>query len=218
LNLRGLRLEKEALDRLRAARIYAQTSVSLEHQTLAKKHVLRGVESGGARQDLGHFVAYTGLDGEPLCWLNPLDAIAPNGLHAVVIAPALLRFEMFRFERTYRLSITKHTIQEESGKRPSLVSQQLFLSLEGYLALDLANKENRAIAGYIVPQFYSRSGEELTLPDTLAAWVTSLTSAVTCIDCRHTHFAVSRPTTTAALAVNQPKTSPEQVDAAAAVA
>ena len=83
-------------------------------------------------------------------------------MHAIAIAPALLRFEMFRVERTYRLSITKHTIQGEPGKRPNLVSQQLFLSLEGYLALDLANKENRAIAGYIVPQFYSRSGEELT--------------------------------------------------------
>src|SRR5690242_11008641 len=80
LNMRGLRLEKEALDRLRAARIYAQTSISLEHQTLAKRHVLRGVESGGATSTLGHYVGFAKPSGEPLSWLTPVDAIVPNGL------------------------------------------------------------------------------------------------------------------------------------------
>lgn len=190
LNLRGLRLEKEALDRLRNARIYAQTGVSLEHQTLAKRHVLRGVESGGATSALGHFVAFAKPPGEPLPWLTPLDAIAPNGLHAVVIAPDLLRFEMFRFERNYRLSISQHTIEDIRGQRPRLISRRVLLSLEGYLAIDLTSQENRVVAGQITPQFFVRSGEELSLADPLLRCIKALTAAVTCIDCRHTHFAV----------------------------
>ncbi len=191
LNLRGLRLEKEALDRLRSARIYAQTSVSLEHQTIAKRYVIRAVESGGANGSLGHFVAFAAPQGDPLPWLAPLDAIAPNGLHAIVIAPALLRFEMFRFERNYRLSITRHTIEEIPGKRPRLVSTRVLLSQQGYLPIDLADKENRIVAGQIAPQFFDRSGEELSIPDPFSRWIKALASAVTCIDCRHTHFAVA---------------------------
>lgn len=206
LNMRGLRLEKEALEHLRAARIYAQTSVSLEHQTLAKRHVLRGVESGGATPALGHFVAFAKPSGEPLTWLTPVDAIVPNGLHAVVIAPELLRFEMFRFERNYRLSISRHTIEELPGQRPRLVSQRVLLSLEGYLPIDLTGKENRVVAGQIAPQFFSRSGEELILPDRLLGRVKALTEAVTCVECRHTHFAL--PPTPAATAI--PELSPTE--------
>ncbi len=191
LNLRGLRLEREALDRLRNARIYAQTGVSLEHQAVAKRHVLRGVESGGATSALGHFVAFVKPSGEPLTWLTPIDAIAPNGLHAVVIAPELMRFEMFRFERSYRLSISRHAIEDIPGQRPRLVSRRLLLSLEGYLSIDLTSKENRVVAGHITPEFFVRSGEELSLSDPLLGCIKTLTAAVTCIDCRHTHFAVA---------------------------
>ena len=190
LNMRGLRLEKEALDRLRAARIYAQTSISLEHQTLAKRHVLRGVESGGATSALGHYVGFAKPSGEPLSWLTPVDAIVPNGLHAVVIAPELVRLEMFRFERNYRLSVTRHTIEETAGQRPRLVSHRVLLALEGYHPIDLTSKENRVVAGEIAPQFFARSGEELPLTGPLLGWIQTLTEAVTCVECRHTHFAV----------------------------
>jgi hypothetical protein len=217
LNLRGLRLEKEALDRLRNARIYAQTGVSLEHQALAKRHVLRGVESGGATFALGHFVAFAKPPGEPLPWLTPLDAIAPNGLHAVVIAPELLRFEMFRFERNYRLSISRHTIEETPGQRPRLVSRRLLLSLEGYLAIDLTSKEHRVVAGQITPQFFVRSGEELSLADPLLGCIKTLTAAVTCVDCRHAHFAVP-PIEAAASPTNSSLTQSEDVSTEVALA
>ena len=190
LNMRGLRLEKEALDRLRAARIYAQTSISLEHQTTAKRHVLRGVESGGATAALGHFVGFAQPSGEPLSWLTPVDAIVPNGLHAVVIAPELIRLEMFRFERNYRLSVTRHAIEETPEQRPRLLSQRVLLALEGYLSIDLTSKENRVVAGQIAPQFFARSGEELPLAGPLRGWIQTLTEAATCVECRHTHFAV----------------------------
>jgi hypothetical protein len=44
----GLRLPPITLKCLRTAGIYCQPSVSIEHQHLAKRYVLRGVESGGA--------------------------------------------------------------------------------------------------------------------------------------------------------------------------
>ena len=51
----GLRLPQIVLKRLRDAGIYCQPTVSVEHQNLAKKYVLRGVESGGAVADVGAY-------------------------------------------------------------------------------------------------------------------------------------------------------------------
>ena len=58
----GLRLPQIVLKRLRDAGIYCQPTVSVEHQNLAKKYVVRGVESGGAVSDLG---AYSVRQGKP---------------------------------------------------------------------------------------------------------------------------------------------------------
>jgi hypothetical protein len=43
--------------------IYCQPSVSIEHQHLARRYVLRGVESGGAVADMGRYCAYLDADG-----------------------------------------------------------------------------------------------------------------------------------------------------------
>jgi hypothetical protein len=84
---RGLVLPRPALRRLAEAGIFAQPSVSLEYQHLAKRYVVRGVESGGAVESLGRYVTFCGNQGEPLTWLHPLDGIGVNGVHALVIAP-----------------------------------------------------------------------------------------------------------------------------------
>ncbi len=44
----GLRFPAIILQHLRNAGIYCQPTVSIEHQHLAKRYILRGVESGGA--------------------------------------------------------------------------------------------------------------------------------------------------------------------------
>ena len=51
----GLRLPAIILRHLRSAGIYCQPTVSIEHQHLAKRYVLRGVECGGAVADLGAY-------------------------------------------------------------------------------------------------------------------------------------------------------------------
>ena len=85
---RGLNLPGRVRSRLRQVGVFARPEVSLEHQHLAHRYVLRGVESGGAIQEIGHYVSFANDDGEPLAYLHPIDAIGVNGVHAVVVAPA----------------------------------------------------------------------------------------------------------------------------------
>ena len=53
---RGLTLSRQVLKRLNSVGIVAQTGVSLEHQHLADRYVMRGIESGGAVKDLGRML------------------------------------------------------------------------------------------------------------------------------------------------------------------
>jgi hypothetical protein len=92
----GLPLSKKALRVLKNAGIYAPAMVTLEHQHLAKRYVVRGLEAGGAIPDLGRYVTFAGPDGERIAYLHPVESIAVNGLHAVVIAPVLVRVDMLR--------------------------------------------------------------------------------------------------------------------------
>ncbi len=59
----GLRLTRPALRVLKERGIFAHSPVSLEHQHLAKRYVVRGLESGGAAGELGRYVTFTQEDG-----------------------------------------------------------------------------------------------------------------------------------------------------------
>ncbi len=111
----GLRLPQIVLKRLRDAGIYCQPTVSIEHQNLSKRYVVRGVESGGAVADLGAFSSFAGERGETLAWLQRVDSIGVNGVHAIVVAPVLIRLETLRIERTYDLLITRHSLASVAG-------------------------------------------------------------------------------------------------------
>src|ERR1700739_2049148 len=90
----GMRLPQIVLKRLRDAGIYCQPTLSIEYQNVAKKHVLRGVESGGAVAALGAYASFVGERGAALAWLQRVDSIGVNGVHAVLVAPVLIRLEM----------------------------------------------------------------------------------------------------------------------------
>jgi hypothetical protein len=167
--------------------------VGLEHQHLARRYVIRGVESGGAIREMGHYVTFCGEDGEPVAYLHPIDAIGVNGLHAVVVAPALVRVEMLRTGRTYELFITDFRIGEaEDGRRPPLEGQILFRGVHGYLELELWGKD-RESAGSAVPAFYSRAGERLDVPAKFEAVTRAVTKAAACCGCSHCHYLVAAP-------------------------
>jgi hypothetical protein len=185
----GLKLSQQALRVLKERGIYTQPAVSLVHQHLAQRHVVRGLESGGAVGDLGRYVTFAQPDGRPIEYLHPVESIGVNGLHAVVIAPVLVRIEMLRKERTYELLITQHRPGEAcDGKRPVLETKVLFRGVHGRLELDLSGKD-KSQAGTVAPTFYSLAGEEVNIPKRFQEAIRAVTKAVNCIGCSHCHFA-----------------------------
>ena len=187
----GLRLSRQALRVLKERGIYTQPAVSLVHQHLAKRYVVRGLESGGATGDLGRYVTFAQPTGWPIEYLHPIESIGVNGLHAVVVAPVLVRIEMLRKERTYELLITQHRPGEPiDGKRPFLETKLLFRGVHGRLELDLSGKD-KSQPGAVVPMFYSMAGEERHIPKRFREVVRAITAAVHCVNCFHCHFSRS---------------------------
>jgi len=186
---RGLILSRRVLRRLNAVGIFAQSQVSLEHQHLAKRYVVRGIESGGAVKDLGRYVTFCGPEGQPLPYLHPVDAIGVNGVHAVVVAPVLARIELFRAGRTCQLLITRHAPgNAENGRRPPLESRVLFRGVNGLVDLDLLLTGGDLAGRPVTPEFWSRAGELLGLPAVFAAAVGAATKGVSCVGCSHSHY------------------------------
>ena len=189
--LHGLALPASVLKALQKRGIYCTPGVSLEHQHLAKRYVLRGVESGGAVSDMGRACAFVSPDGEPLTWLQSLDSIAVNGRHAIFLAESLVRVEMLRTVRTCELAITLHTLCHLPGRnRPEVASTQLFRGRDGVLPLDLWKDEHRALRGKLTPIFYNRAGEVLNLPQRFEEAIRQVTAAVCCVGCKHSHVGV----------------------------
>ena len=189
--LHGLALPASALRALQKRGIYCTPGVSLEHQHLAKRYVLRGVESGGAVSDMGRVCAFVSPEGNPLPWLQSLDSIAVNGRHAIFLEESLVRVEMLRCVRTCELAITLHTLSHiPSRNRPEVASAPLFRGRDGVLPFDLWKDEHRALRGKLTPIFYNRAGEVLHLPQRFEEVIKKATSAVCCVGCKHSHVGV----------------------------
>ena len=189
--LHGLALPASVLRALQKRGIYCTPGVSLEHQHMAKRYVLRGVESGGAVSDMGRACAFFSPDGDPLPWLQSLDSIAVNGRHAIFLAESLVRVEMLRTVRTCELAVTLHTLSHAPGRnRPDVASTLLFRGRDGVLTIDLWKDEHRALREKLTPIFYDRAGEVLHLPQRFEEAIRKLTSAVCCVGCNHSHVGV----------------------------
>jgi hypothetical protein len=162
--------------------------VSIEHQHLAKKYVLRGVESGGAVAEVGAYASFINEHGNILPWLQRVDSIGVNGVHAIVVAPVLVRVQMLRIKRTYDLLITRHCLAKSGdSERPRLESSVLFYGRRGGLEMELWGKDV-AFSGTVCPVFYTRAGERMVLSNDFQDAATRITSAVCCLGCRHSHL------------------------------
>jgi hypothetical protein len=192
LTRHGLSLPDGVLTALRKRGIYCVPGVSVEHQHLGKRYVLRGVESGGAVSDMGRACAFVAPDGTPLPWLQPLQSLAVNGRHAIFLAESFVRLEILRSLKIYELVITSHTLSPvEANKRPEVVSKLIFHGKDGLLPFDLWKEKHRDLRGKLTPMFYDRAGEVIQLPIQYEDAVRGLTLAACCIGCRHTHVGVS---------------------------
>jgi hypothetical protein len=187
----GLALPSSVLKALQKRGIYCTPGISIEHQHLARRYVLRGVESGGAVSDMGRACAFVAPDGSPLAWLQRLDSIAVNGRHAIYLSETLVRIDMLRSARTCELAITLHTLSPAPGRvRPEISSQPLFRGRDGVLPLDLWKAQHHAFPGKLTPIFYDRAGELLPLPQRFEDAIRKITAAVCCVGCKHTHVGV----------------------------
>jgi hypothetical protein len=188
---RGLTLSRNVLRRLEKVGIFTQSHVSLEHQLWARRYVVRGIESGGAVGEIGRYVTFCGPAGEPLPYLHPIDAVGVNGVHAVVIAPVLVRIELFRSGRTFQLLITKHEPEQvQNGRRPPLSNSVVFRGVNGFLQCAETGKGS-CLTGSAVPCFWTRSGEERRIPSLFVVAVQAATTGASCVGCSHTHYLVA---------------------------
>jgi hypothetical protein len=177
---------------LRERGIYAHSSVTVEHQHLAARYVIRGLESGGAAADIGHYVTFALDNGEPAEYLHPVESIGVNGPHSVVLGPSLVRVEMLRKANTYEMSITQHRTKVANDPRArSIESKTLFRGIHGRLELDLGGPDRRQ-AGRVLPTFYTLAGETIGIPKRFRAAVRAATQAVNCTGCSHCHYVRSR--------------------------
>src|SRR5450432_3465362 len=184
----GMRLPGITLKHLQSAGIYCQPTISVEHQHIAKRYVLRGVESGGAVAEIGAYSSYVDEYGNAMSWLQRVDTVGVNGVHGIVVAPLLVRLQVLRMERTYDLLITRHGLASSGDRqRPQIESSVLFYGRRGCLEMELwgADSSFREAVG---PVFYTRAGEPATLPTEFQNAVLLMTSAVCCLGCRHCHL------------------------------
>ena len=189
---RGLLLPAETLKQVRKTGIRCRPQLDVVYQQQAKAWKLRGEESGGAVELLGHYVGFVGVDGCPLPWLQRVQNFLPNGMHAVIVADDFVRIEMFRFENTYDLLITKHWLEQRAGQRAEMRNTVLFLGRNGFLETELWGKDG-AFRGGAMPHFLTRSGEPGP-PD--SQWIDATlkaTEAVCCCGCRHSHLLEAAP-------------------------
>jgi len=126
-----------------------------------------------------------GERGETLAWLQRADSIGVNGVHAIVVAPVLIRLEMLRIERTYDLLITRHSLAGDA--RPRLEGSILFYGRRGRLEMYLWGNDV-AFRGAVSPVFYTRGGERVVLPNDFQDAAARITSTVCCLGCRHCHL------------------------------
>ena len=174
--------------RLQEAGILCQPEVSLQYQTLAKRSVLRGVESGGAIKEIGRYVTFCDERGERIAWLQPIDSVGVNGRHAVVIALGLVSVEVFRVRNTYDVLIAKYDVsQPAEGQRSRIEARVLFRGRQGHLPLDLTGDE-RGMAGQIVPEFFNKAGERIEIPPEFVGALKAAVRGANCVGCTHQHY------------------------------
>jgi hypothetical protein len=96
-----------------------------------------------------------------------------------VVAPILVRIELFRSGRTCQLLITRHEPgRSEDDRRPPLANSVVFRGVNGFLPSGDAD----------VPRFWSRAGEERGIPPLFVAAVHAATLGASCLGCSHAHF------------------------------
>jgi hypothetical protein len=185
---RGLRLPKVTLEWVKDSGISCIPEVSVELQRSSRRYVIRSQESGGAISNFGIYCGYVNTDGTALSWLQRLDSLSVNGVHARAVSQTLVRVQVVRVRHTYDLLISRHSLASSDNKvRPHLASSIVFLGHQGTLELDLWDKD-KALCGTVSPVFYHRSGEVAQIPLPFEHAVRRAVAGANCCGCDHVHL------------------------------
>jgi len=188
--LRGMRLPLVTLQGLQASGIYCVPTLSVEYQRSATRHVIRAQESGGAVAGLGAYCGFVDEQGNAVPWLQRVDTLGVNGIHARTVATSLVRIQVVRVLHTYDLLLTKHALRTSDQKaKPSLENAIIFYGRQGTLELDLWGKDD-VFRGTVFPVFYNRGGDPVKLPSAFESAVRRVVAGVCCCGCKHTHVLV----------------------------
>lgn len=183
----GLTLPEPTRTHLRRVGIWCDPTLSVEQARWVnpKEWRIRGKESGGATAEIGRYVGYCREDGSALPWLQRVRNFMPNGIHAIVLsAEPLVRLDMYRYETSYDLLISRHWLQLESEPgRPRLACETLFLARFGMIGWELWGKDKK-YRGSVAPHFLDRSGSEIEIPAAFRIPIFKLTESVTTIGCK----------------------------------
>jgi hypothetical protein len=67
-----------------------------------------------------------------------------------------------------------------------LKADEVFAGVHGYLCLELWGKD-KELRGFVKPQFFTRSGEEIALPSEFEKAIAAVTGGTACVGCSHVH-------------------------------
>jgi len=184
---RGLTLPELTRKEIRKTGIFCRATLQVVYQQQSRQWALRGEESGGAVASIGHYVGFCGVDGRSLAWIERVQNFMPNGVHAVLIEPEFCRVEMYRYENTYDVLITRHSLSGPQGARPHFESSIVFFRRAGTLATELWGKDS-AFRGGALPRFLKRNGEDELPPEAFLDALLKITESVCCVGCKHCHL------------------------------
>ncbi len=190
LALAGLRLPQPTLQRLRDSGIFCISTLSVARRRSTNSYVIRAHESGGAVAELGAYCGAVSAEGRPLPWLQRIDTIGVNGMHAHAIADSVVRIHVVRIKHTYDVLISKHELRNAGTVGKSeLANSILFYGRQGTLELELWGKDE-AFRGRVSPLFYDRGGDALMVPELFQDAVKRAVVGVNCCGCEHSHVFV----------------------------
>jgi hypothetical protein len=198
----GFRFPKLVLRELKRLGIECRPEVRIVHQKKNARWLIAGEEGGGAEGAIGHYVGFVGVSPEGVAVSLPIRSFIPNRIYRKVFAQDLLRLQVFRYEQSINLSITRHCLVSPGpGRRPELISRDVFIQREGLLT-----------NGSDLPVFIDRTGEPVDMPADLIPAIKAACRGVATVRNKRAHL-IGLPDVTLPPIVISKATVPENVSA-----
>jgi hypothetical protein len=190
----GVSLPENVLTQLSALGIYAQPALKKMWQPRRDRFVLIGEESGGAAlvrngnmpMDVGRYITFADELGRPLPRIKLTESLCGSGRHASVLAPLLVRIEIYRVNKICQLLVTRHEVEQSKPYR--VRNSIVFRGLDGTVDVERLRARRNSHSS-VLPKFLSEALDSgLEIPPTLRTAIAAATVGSVCVRCSHSHF------------------------------